>query len=110
MRRESKHLLVVFRGRGKCTNLGQTRQINQRQVQDVGRVDFEVDGMAVDALIVTRNSCSLILNFSLDIGKVRKPPAWDVDELGPLRTASGCGRFIRVALGIGRTLIFSNIH
>lgn len=66
------------------TYLGQTRQIDEGQVEDVGGVDFEVNGLAVDAFVVSSDPGRLVLNLSLDVGEVCEPPVGDVGELGPL--------------------------
>lgn len=55
----------------------------------MGRVDFEVDGLPVDALIATGDSCGFILNLSLDIGKVIETSVRDMMELGPLGSPGG---------------------
>lgn len=47
------------------------------------REDFEVDGLAIDALVVAGDPCRLVFNFPLDIAKVVEPPVRDVVELGP---------------------------
>lgn len=49
----------------------------------MGRVDFEVDGLPVDALVVASYPRGLILNLTLDVAKVCKPSVRNVDELGP---------------------------
>lgn len=69
------------------TNLGQTRQIDQRQTQDVGRVDFQVNGLPVDALVVSCYPRSLVLDLALDVGKVVEALAGNVEELSPLLLA-----------------------
>ena len=63
--------------------LGQTREINKRQVEDMGRIDFEVDWLSVDALIRSCNSGRLVFNLALNVGKVCEFPVGDVVELGP---------------------------
>ncbi len=45
---------------------------------------FEVDGLAIDALVAPCHSCGLILDFPLDIAEVVEPPVGDVVKLGPL--------------------------
>jgi hypothetical protein len=61
------------------------------------RVDLEVDGLSVDALVVTGNTGRLVLNLALDVAKVVEPPVGDMVELCPLGTASSAGRSIRIA-------------
>jgi hypothetical protein len=81
--------------------LCQTRQIDQRQVEDVGRVDLEVDGLAVDAFVAAGYTRRLILDFSLDVAEVCEPPVGNVMELCPLVSAS-CSR----ALVCRRNMVF----
>ena len=85
---------------GSC--LCKTGEVNQGQVQDVGRKNLEVDGLAVYALVGARHSCGLILDLTLDVFKVCEAPVWDVMELGPLIPSS----LPRDAI-TGRRVIFS---
>ena len=66
-------------------------------------VDLEVDGLAIDALVVSRNPRSLILDLPLDVAEVVEPPVRDVVKLGPL-VRGGLGRVsvagVRVIAGI----------
>ena len=74
---------------GLITNghLCQTWQVDQRQVEDVWRVDLEVYGLAVDALVASGNPRRLVLNFPFDIAKIGEPPVGNVMEFGPLIVA-----------------------
>ena len=74
-------------------HLCQPRKIDQCQTQNMGRVDFEVDRLAVDALVVSSYSGRLILNLSLDILKLSKSSVRYVMELSPfwLCCYRGCG-------------------
>lgn len=54
-------------------------------------VYLEVDGLAVDALVATRNPGRLVLDLALDIAKVGEATARDVMELCPLRAPGGVG-------------------
>lgn len=47
------------------------------------RVDFEVDGLPVDALVVARYSGCLVLDFALDLLEVVEPSSGNVIELAP---------------------------
>jgi hypothetical protein len=49
----------------------------------VGGVDLEVDGLPVDALVGASNPGRLVLDLTLDVGKVCEFPVGDVVELGP---------------------------
>jgi hypothetical protein len=71
------------------TYLCQTRQVDQRQAEDMGRVYFEVYGLSVDALVVTCNPGGFILNLPLNLGEVVEPPAGNMKELSPFLLA-GC--------------------
>jgi len=55
------------------------------------RKDLEVDGLAIDALVVSCDSRRLVLNLSLDIAKIIESPVRDVMEFSPL-VPSGLGR------------------
>lgn len=57
----------------------------------MGRVDLQVDGLAVDALVVSSDSSSLVLNLSLDLAKVVEATARNVVELSTLVLASDRG-------------------
>lgn len=48
------------------------------------RKDLEVDGLAVDALVRSRNPCRLVLDLALDITEIVESPVRDVVKLGPL--------------------------
>jgi hypothetical protein len=69
-------------------NLCQARQINQRQAQNVRRVDFEVYGLPVDALVIACYPRRLVLDFPLDILEFRKPSIWYMVELSPFWLSS----------------------
>ena len=57
----------------------------------MGRVDFEVDGAAIDALIAAGNSSSLGLNLSADLGKVVEAAIGLMEELSKLGLLGGGG-------------------
>lgn len=63
--------------------LGQTRQIDERQTQHVRRVDFEVDGLPIDSLVVSCYPRGLVLDFTPDLGEIVVSPPWDMEELSP---------------------------
>jgi hypothetical protein len=69
-------------------NLCKSWQVNQRQVQHIGREDLQADGLAADALVATSDPGRLVLDLALDIAKVGKPPVVNVVELGPFVTGS----------------------
>lgn len=66
------------------TRLGQTGQINEGETENVWRIDFEVDGLAVDAFVAAGYPGRLILNLSLDLAKVVELASRDVAEFTPL--------------------------
>lgn len=47
------------------------------------RVDFEIDGLSVDALVVTSYSGCLILNLSFYVLEIREPTIGNVVKLCP---------------------------
>jgi hypothetical protein len=49
----------------------------------VRRVDLEVDGLSVDALVVSCDSGRLVLDLAPDLGEVVVSPPGDVEELSP---------------------------
>lgn len=59
-----------LRLRDWTTDLGQPRQIYQRQAEDMRRVDLKVDGLPVNALVVACYPSCLVLDLALDILKV----------------------------------------
>lgn len=50
----------------------------------MGRVNFQVDGLACDALVVTGDTSGLVLDFTLDVAEVGEATIGDVVELCPL--------------------------
>jgi hypothetical protein len=73
------------------TDLGQTRQINERQAENVGRIDLEVDRLAVDALVVSSNPRCFGFDLALNLGEVIEPPPRNVQELAPFLLACYAG-------------------
>jgi hypothetical protein len=71
-----------------CTNLGQTRQIHKRQAEDMWRVDFQVDGLPVDTLVVSCYPGSLVFDFTLYLGEVVESSPGDVKKLSPFLLSS----------------------
>lgn len=64
--------------------LRQTGQIDQCQIQDMGRIDFEVDRLTRDALVVTGDASRLVFDFALDIAKIGEAAVGYVVEFCPL--------------------------
>lgn len=85
--------------------LGQTWQIYQSQIEDVRRVDLEIDRLSIDAFVVARYPGGFILNFAFDIGEVAESAVWDMMELGPFRPSSLRGRSIRIGRLWGRVVL-----
>lgn len=69
------------------------------------RVDFQVNGLSVDALVGAGNSRRLILDFSLDIYEIGVSSIGDVVELGPFSAARSSRRAVGVVVGIGAWLV-----
>jgi hypothetical protein len=90
-------------------NLCQSRKVDQRKVEDVRRVDLEIDRLAVDALVASSYPRGFILDLSLNVAKIRESSAWDMMELGPLRASSGSRRSIWIVEGIWRIFILLNV-
>jgi hypothetical protein len=76
---------LFFDVRGLISNghLGQTWQIDQSQAQDVRGVDFEVDGLSVDALVRACDPVGLVFNLPLDFLEIVESTARNVVELSP---------------------------
>lgn len=73
------------------------------------RVDFEVDGLPVDALVGSRDPRGFILDLSLHVGEVVEPPVWNVMELGPLRAPRCVGGSVGVVDGLWSILIVGDV-
>jgi len=82
----------AYRQQRTKTDLCETRQIDQGQTKNMRRVDLEVDGLTVDALVVSSNSGRLVLNLPLDLTKVVEATTRDVIELSPFVLTSDRGR------------------
>lgn len=50
----------------------------------MGRVNFEVNRLTRDALVVSSDASRLVLNFALDIAKIGEAAIGNVVELCPL--------------------------
>lgn len=71
------------------------------------RVDLEVDGLSVDALVVAGNPGRLVFDLPLDVREVVEASSRDMMELGPLTLARhACGGVRHMHLILGR-LVFS---
>jgi hypothetical protein len=72
----------VFRaGKDAITNLCQTRQINQRQAENVRGVDLQADRLSADALVVSCYPRRLVLDFAPNLFEVVELPAGNMEEL-----------------------------
>ena len=94
---------------GSAQYLGQAREINQGQIENMRRVNFEINGLSVDSLIGAGDTRSLVLNLALDIGKVVEPSIGDMVELCPLGASRSGGRAEAVLDWLGSILIFGDI-
>ena len=72
-------------------------------------INLEVDGLSVDALVNTSDSSRLVLDLSLDVGKVVELAARDMVKFCPLGSPRSSGRSIGIAQRIGSLLIFGNV-
>jgi hypothetical protein len=57
----------------------------------VWRVDLEVDGLSIDALVASCYPRRLVLNLTLDLREVVELPSWDVMEFRPFALALDAG-------------------
>jgi hypothetical protein len=55
-------------------------------------VDLQVDGLSVDALVVSCYPCRLVLDLASDLGEVVELPPWDMQELSPFLLSSNTRR------------------
>lgn len=72
-------------------------------------VDFEIDGLSIDALVAASDSCGFIFNFPFDIGKVVEPSVGYVMKLCPFRSAGSRRRTIRVICWVRRGVIIEDV-
>lgn len=70
------------------------------------RIDLQVDRLTVDTLVAASYASRLVLDLSLDVAEVGKPPVRNVMELSPLVPRSrgrvpvaGIQRVLGLALG-----------
>jgi hypothetical protein len=56
------------------------------------RVNLQVDGLPVDALVASRYPRGLVLNLASDLAEVEELPSGDVEKLGPLLLAGNARR------------------
>ena len=90
-------------------NLGQARKVHKRQVENMRRVNLKIDRLTIDAFVAASYPRGLVLDFSLDIGKIREPSARDMMELSPLRASSGSRRSVRIVERVRRFFILLNV-
>jgi hypothetical protein len=72
---------VLSAEKAAVTNLCQTRQIDQRQAEDVWREDLQADRLPADALVVSRYPRRLVLDLAFDLLEVEELAAGNVEEL-----------------------------
>lgn len=94
---------------GGAAYLGQAGKINEGQVENMRRVDFQVDGLSVDSLVGTGDARRLIFDLALDIGKVVETSIGNVVELCPLGTSRSGGRAETVLCSVGGVLVLGNV-
>jgi hypothetical protein len=79
------------------TNLCQTRQIDERQAENVRGVDLQVDRLSVDTLVVSCYPRGFVLDLAFDVGEVVEALAGDVEKLSPFLLAGytcGCVGYV----------------
>lgn len=94
---------------GYAPHLCQSGKVHQRQVEDMGRVDLEVDGLSVNTLVGSGNSGGLVLNLALDVGEVVEASVGNVVELSPLGASRRVGGAEAILYGLWCVLILGNI-
>ena len=96
------------RARGGCY-LCEAGQIYESEVENVGGVDLQVNGLSIDALVAARHSCRFVFDLALDIGEVAEPSVGHMVELGPFRAPGDARGPVRVGIGIGYGLISGDV-
>lgn len=84
-------------------------KINKCQVEHMWGVDFEVDGLSVDSLVVARHSCCFVLDFALYIRKVIEAAVRDMVELGPFGSSGKVGGPVGVGGRVEGTLVLGYV-
>lgn len=91
------------------TYLGQPWQINESQVENVRRVDFEVDGLPVDSLVGTSHSGRFVLDLSLYIAEIGEPAIRNMVEFSPFRLARSYWGSVRILNWVWISVILGDI-
>jgi hypothetical protein len=65
-------------------DLGDARQVDERQVHDVAREDFEVDRLGRDAFVCAGEPVRLCLDLPAHFVEVRERLSGEVREFGPV--------------------------
>lgn len=73
------------------------------------RVDLEVNGLSVNALVGSCDPSRLILDFSLDIREVIEATVRDVMKFGPFRAAGSCRGGVGIADRVGSIFIIMDV-
>jgi len=89
------------------TNLRQSWQINQCQVQHMWREYLQIDGLSVDTLVDTRYPRGLRFNFVFHLRKVIPFSTWNMMELGPFSLTCYAGRSMRKGCSVVSGLVIA---
>ena len=65
-------------------HLGHSGQIDEGQRQDVGRINFQVNGSRVNALVASREAVRFSLNFVTNVLEIGKDAIGQVEKFSPL--------------------------
>lgn len=83
------------------TNLCETRQVDKSQAEDMRGVDFKIDGLSVNAFVVSCYPSCLVLNLAPDFGKVVEASTRNMKELSPFLLLAG-----KAGWGVGNMNLF----
>jgi hypothetical protein len=86
---ETSNLLLDIGGLISNRDLCQARQVHQREVQDIGTENLQMDGKAVDALVEASDTSSFRLDFPPDSIKVGETMAGRVEKFSPFGFEGG---------------------
>lgn len=72
-------------------------------------VNFKVDGLSIDTLVVAGDSGRFVLDLALDVGEVVELSARDMMELRPLGPPGGMGRSEGIVYRLWGALVIGDV-
>ena len=89
--------------------LGETREVYKREVENMGGIYLQVDGLSVDCFVVACHPRCFVLDFAFDIREVGKSPVRNVMELGPFKASGSFRRPIWIWRSFRYRLILGHV-